>query len=138
MEIAALASPLAGLALLAVAFRTTLARETAPLLFFAAVGGAILSLLAAARGQHVSGVTAGAGALIAGAGLGMLVLRIDASLAATEADGPARVLAGLPRRASARWRRFEREFRAHVGALERASGAAPADAKRDCDSDSSP
>jgi hypothetical protein len=133
MEIAALVSPLAGFALLAVAFRTTLARETVPVLFFVAVGGAILSLHATAHGQPVSGVTAGAGVLIACAGLGMLVLRIDAGLAATEAGGPARVLAGLPRSASSRWRRFEREFRAHVSALERAPGAAPPDAKRDAD-----
>jgi hypothetical protein len=138
MEIVALASPLAGIALLVLAFRTTLARETAPVLFFVAVGCAMLSLFEATRGQPVTGVTAGAGVLIAGAGLGMLVLRIDASLAATEAAGPARVLAGLPRSASSRWRRFERDFRAHVRALERASGATPPDAKRDCDPDPLP
>jgi hypothetical protein len=138
MEIAALASPLAAVALLVVGFRTTLARETAAVLFFVAVGGALLTLLAATRGQPLSGVTAGTGVLIAGAGLGMLVLRIDATLAATEAGGPARVLAGLPRSASSRWRRFERDFRAHVSALERAPGAAPPDARRDCDPDPSP
>jgi hypothetical protein len=138
MEIVALAPPVAAIALLAVAFRTTLAPQTAPMLFFVAVGGALLTLLAATRGQPVSGVTAGTGVLIAGAGLGLLVLRIDASLAATEAGGPARALAGLPRSASSRWRRFERDFRAHVSALERASGAAPPDARRDCDPDPSP
>ena len=123
MEIAALASPPAGLALLSIALRTDHASVSTPALFRLMVASLTLAYLGAAAGVLLALIAASCGAVLGCTALIVVIFTVDARLAAKgNANGDATaVRPSLRIGAARRWREFELQFWAQVGALTWAS-----------------
>ena len=125
MEIAAFASPPAGLVLLGAALRTDHARAIIPALFLLVVASLTLAHLgAAAEELHVL-IAASCGAALACVAIIAVIFTVDARLAAKgNAKGGVEALRpSLWIGAARRWREFERHFWNQVEALTWASTA---------------
>jgi hypothetical protein len=127
MEIAALASPAAGLALLGVALRTDHARAITPGLFLLLVVSVMLAYLGAAAEEPLAMNAALCGAALGCAAMVAVIFTVDGRLAAKgNANGGAEAMRpSLRIGAARRWREFERHFWDQVEALRWASTQHP-------------
>jgi hypothetical protein len=118
VEIPAFASPLLASSLFAFGVRGPLCRAIFPVLFLLTVGAFLLGYFAASRGDTAACGAAVAAGVIAAAALIAVVLRTDAQLRVAEEIGSRPTITVLPtlgRRQ--RWRSFERDYWAQVGAV---------------------
>jgi hypothetical protein len=123
MEIAALASSPAGLALLGVALRTDHARASTPGLFLLAVASLTLACLGAIAGDLLALIAASCGAVLGCVAIIAVIFTVDARLAAkgNAKGGVEAIRPSLRIGAARRWREFERNFWHQVEALTWAS-----------------
>lgn len=118
VEIPAFASPLLASSLFAFGIRGPLCRAISPVLFLLTVGAFLLGYQQANSGDGPACAAAMAAGAIAGAALIAVVLRTDAQLRVAEEVGSRPTITVLPtlgRRQ--RWRSFERDYWAQVGAV---------------------
>jgi hypothetical protein len=123
MEIAALASPPAGLVLLGVALRTDHARAIIPGLFLLVVASLTLAHLGAAGEEPRALIAASCGAALGCAAIVTVIFTVDARLAAkgNARGGAEAIRPSLAIGAARRWREFERHFWDQVHAVTWAS-----------------
>jgi hypothetical protein len=123
MEIAAFASPPAGLVLLGAALRTDHARAIIPALFLLVVASLTLAHLGASAEELHALIAASFGAALGCAAIIAVIFTVDARLAAKgNAKGGVEALRpSLRIGAARRWREFERHFWNQVEALTWAS-----------------
>jgi hypothetical protein len=123
MEIAALASPPAGLVLLGVALRTDHARAIIPGLFLLVVASLTLAHLGAAAEELLVLIAASCGAVLGCAAIIAVIFTVEARLAAkgNAKGGVEAIRPSLRIGAARRWREFERHFWNQVEALTWAS-----------------
>lgn len=123
MEIAAFASPPAGIVLLGAALRTDHARAIIPALFLLVVASLTLAHLGAAAEELHALIAASFGAVLGCAAIIAVIFTVEARLAAkgNAKGGVEAIRPSLRIGATRRWREFERHFWNQVEALTWAS-----------------